>query len=1144
MNIGELIESAANSGVFLHLEGEQLGFELSVEVFPEAIKSKIIAHKPEIIAFLSKGSQSTGALVRPKITKVKRDSHCFQLSFAQQRLWFIDKMLSGSAEYNIVSTLKISGSFNLDFSEQIFSQMIQRHEPLRTIYQEENNQPIQLIQEEFNFSIERIDLTSHSLDIQKSMATQLIFDESCKIFDLAKDLMMRAVFITLSDEDNEPQGILVVNTHHIASDGWSMSVIIREFVHQYKAMMEGEEYHFPPLDVQYVDYSTSQRKWLQGDSLSQQTDYWKKQLEQVPAVHSLPLDFPRPEIKHYEGKVVTDKIPYAASQKLLHIVSDKNATLFMVLHAGLSLVFSRHSNTFDIVIGTYVANRLQAELDPLVGFFVNTLMLRTNTNHKTFDRYLDHVREVNLDAQANQDIPVEHLVELTKTSRTMQHNPIFQLVFTMNTNEGGDINLPGIRLSHQKGSQTPAKFDLDVTAEVIDGEIRLTWVYDISIFTQETISRFNRHVITLLENVAENPEVSLDKLSMLSRKEIKYLQGELTSASHEHSPGKQVENCVQLFEKQADKQPDSIALTDDNQRLTYQYVDRAANRISQNLQARGIKKGQLVGVCCNRNIDMVIAILAILKTGAGYVPMDNDTPINRLSYIIEDSKMTLLIMDDCLPAVTLPKKITAIDIAQITQDSEHLPYLPIELVQPYSTDDICYVIYTSGSTGQPKGVSMPHRVLVNFMTSMPFNNEELSKPMKMLQFASPGFDMCFTDIFLTLHSGGELRLISKEIQLDSYALINLLITEKIERINLPYAVLRQIASIAIERGQRLPALKIIISTAEQLFITKEIKAFFIANSQCQLINHYGPSETHVITALSLPKNVALWPVLPSIGKFLPNVHGVVLDHNKQLVPFGAVGLLHIGAFSIADGYLNQQELTQKNFIDNPFKPNERLYNTGDLVRWLPNEELAYLGRNDNQVKIRGFRVELGEIEQQLSSCKEVDSCLVSAVEDEGQTQYLIAYAIPSSKVIANNDRRELLKRQLQNSLPNYMQPTVIIFIEKWPLTLNGKIDKKLLPKPDFSLLHGEYIPASTEAEQKLVVLWADILKLLVSEISVTANFFELGGHSLTIKDIFELQTIKECALHLDYLSARTASELLISTEGDIEASADLEEMEW
>ncbi|MBU2346701.1 MAG: amino acid adenylation domain-containing protein [Gammaproteobacteria bacterium] len=1090
-------------------------------------------------------------LVRPVLARIPRDS-VMLASFAQQRIWFIDQLNGQSSEYNKSLAFEVEGNFSPEAAEQAINQIVRRHEVLRTVYQASPLGTVQKIYPEADFRLTTLNISHLSEKEQQNVLMQLLNEDAQRPFDLSEDLMVRASYIALqqdTDKNQRVKGVLLFNIHHIASDGWSMQVLLREFVTYYRIAMGLSDDPLAELNIQYADYAHWQRQWLSGGELDKQLGYWIAHLQDAPSLHGVPLDRPRPAIKQRLGERITDTLSAAVSKQLQKVAKEFRLTPFMLVHAALSLVLSRHSNSHDIVIGVPVANRVESQLESLIGFFVNTLVLRLNTEFDTLAGYFQHVRQIHLDAQTHQDVPFEKLVEHLNVPRTMSYTPLFQIVLNTDMDYGlqdtaadSDVRLPGVIVKSLNSQHITAKFDLDIRIDVTDDGVELDWVYDCAIFEREHISRLNQHLTTLLNAMADlNPSssdaasIKLNSLPMLLPAEETHLLEELNATKVAWPIQYPVH---QLFEQQTLKVPEQIAVIAGTESLRYQQLNERANQLAHLLRASGVENNDRIGIYLDRSVTMIVAILAVLKAGAAYVPMDPAAPVSRLSYMAENSALTLVLTTAEL-ALKLPATVCrwfALDepdvAALIAGSAKHN-------IQPSEPAELAYVIYTSGSTGQPKGVAVTHSNLTNYVLGVQ-QRFEVVEQLSYGVLSSITTDLGNTSIYLGLACQGTLHLMLEEQITNSELFARYMQQHQLDLLKLTpshFSALFPLQSLDWQFNARWLVLggeRITADVAEKikLLLAKNVRVF----------NHFGPTETTIGCCVHTFSATTDWHNIP-IGRPLPNVQLYVLSPSQQLLPYGAIGCLHVAGAGVASGYIGQPELTAKSFIWCSLKEGApvRMYNTGDLVRYLPDGQLQFLGRADEQLKIRGFRIELGEIEYQLSQCSAVQSYLVVANKDDPEQPRIIAYVICKTGELnlaeqegASVDEAKQLSEirlQLRETLPAHMIPAAIVTVTEWPLMLNGKIDRKLLPVPVGGAT-GAYVAATTETEQKLVAIWASLLHKTDADISIQADFFDLGGHSLlairlltmlqdtfniefSIKDIFERKTIKSLADHIE-----------------------------
>ncbi|WP_215396278.1 non-ribosomal peptide synthetase [Rheinheimera oceanensis] len=1066
----------------------QMACELPVETIFTAQNIRRLA------ALVDKGSELP---IRPAVCRLNVQSDKMALSYAQHPLWFIDQMEGSSVHYNMPAAFRVDGRLNLEAVERAVTNIVKRHQPLRTVFAEHDGDGVQIIRDEFNFALDYFDLRQLDTEYQHDTANELILYHAKKTFDLSKDLMIRVGYIDLSCTGHDQQGILLFNMHHIASDGWSVNIMLKEFAALYEAALEDAVDPLPPLEIQYSDYVYWQQHSLQGELLDAQLCYWSKQLEDAPIVHSLQLDHARPEKKLFRGEVVTGHVDSSFTEQLMEVAAKHDVTPFMLLHAVLCLVISRHSNSQDIVIGTPTANRTQAELVPLVGFFVNTLVLRVDTDYKSFPSYLKHVKEVNLAAQANQDVPFESLVENLKPPRTSQHSPLFQITFSMDTNDFSELNLPGVQISELPCREVMAKFDLDISTKINEDGIFMSWVYDTSLFTQHHVQSLSDHFHELLLSVARNPDGLLSELPMLLPEEVEYLVKQCNATDTEY----QNEMLIhELFEACVHNAQDGIALVYENEKYSYRELDKLSSQWAHYLRNAGVTTDSVVGICTTRSTHMIVAMLAILKAGGAYVPLDANYPVRRLEYMIENSGLQHLVtISGLTDRLQIPQGVSLIELdsESFSRQLQDYPDSRLERAEGQDSDSLAYVIYTSGSTGQPKGVGCLHRSLINLLTDMQTRGK-IGVGDNCSVWTNISFDVSVYEIMSALCSGATLHVVPEQVRLDKELMFHWMQEHQIHSAYLPAFYLLRFAA-KIRAREVKSSLKLLLVGVEPIVesvlvsLQKHIEGL-------QVVNGYGPSETTVCCTLyNVPNNhIEEGKNFTPIGKPVANTKTLILSKNMELCPVGVTGELYVGGDGLARGYINNSAMTAERFIVNPFgnSPEDRLYRTGDLVRRLPDSNIQFVGRIDDQIKIRGFRVELGEVMSQITACAGVDSSLVMLFEDLKGEKSLVAYMVPED---AGSDEQTLVrqvKQSIGTVLPNHMIPSAFVVIEQWPTTLNGKVDRRALPKPDYAVLQGKYVAPKNDTEQTLVDIWAELLNLNVAEISTEANFFEIGGNSL------------------------------------------------
>ncbi|WP_448265490.1 amino acid adenylation domain-containing protein [Nostoc sp. DSM 114159] len=1052
------------------------------------------------------------------IATISRDE-TIPLSFAQQRLWFLDELENGSANYNMAAAVRLIGCLQVAALEGAIAAIVQRHEVLRTNFQTVNGTAVQVIAPTLTVTLPVVDLQTLTVAEKSAEVKRLAKAEADKPFDLAHDSLLRITLLKLSQEEH----ILLVTIHHIISDGWSIEIFFREMTSLYEALVMGTpslrdatRTPLAALPIQYADFAHWQRQWLQGELLEKGLNYWKQQLAGIPALLSLPSDRPRPNTQSFRGDVERFQINPDLTKKLKDLSRQSGATLFMTLLTAFAILLSRYSNQSDIVVGSPIANRNRKEIEPLIGFFVNTLLLRVDLQGEpSFSELLHRVRQIALDAYTHQDIPFEKLVEELHPERSLSYNPLFQVMFVLQNTPQPQLELAGLSLSLEMENVT-ANFDLSLSIEETEQELIGAWEYNTDLFDAATIKRMVGHFCTLLKGIVANPQQQISALPILTASERQQLLVEWNNTHKEYPQDK----CIhQLIEAQVEKTPERTAAVFENKTLTYSEVNHKANQLASLLQAKGINRGQFVPVLMEKSLELLLSHLAIMKAGAAFVPMDPKWPIERIKEILHElnTKVVLVSQDKPHWEALAEWSCIVVDEQQLTEATPNLN-VAIDL------DDPIYAIFTSGSTGKPKGAINQHRGIVNRFFNM--NDRYGSQEDDVILFTSNFiFDSCVWQLYWPLINGARTVIPAPSFGLDLPQIIAIVEKQKVTITDFVPSVFNILLDYLVENPQlrcHLKSLRQLVVGGEAMS-AKAIYQFKSYFPSVSISNAYGPTETSIGVIFNEVSPTFTEPI--PIGKPLHNVYALILDRHLNPVPIGVPGELYLGGQCVGLGYLNNETATRKVFIPNPFAEinSKLLYKTGDLVRYLPDGTIDFLGRIDNQVKIRGIRIELGEIEAILAQHPKVRRTVVIAREDRPTEKHLVAYVIPNHEQATTQE----LRRFLRERLPEYTIPSTFVVLDSFPLTPNGKIDWRALPVPDSSRtgLEANFVAPRTTTEATLAKIWADVLGQ--EQVGIHDNFFELGGDSIlsiqvvaranqagfsvTPKLLFQHQTIAELA---------------------------------
>ena len=1075
MNTRTLLTILQNNNIRIWAEGDKLRYSAPPDILTQELLAELMQRKTEILAFLS-FSETEKSHTGHTIVKVVREGP-LPLSFAQQRLWFLDRLEPGSSLYNLSLAVRLIGHCDSRVLGQGLNEIVRRHESLRTTFADKDGRLTQKITSVLNLELPIVDLSDLPEAGRNSSISSLINEEALHPFDLVQGPLLRARLYRLTEEEH----ILLVTAHHIVTDGWSSDVFFRELSVLYEAYAKGEASPLPELTIQYADYAVWQRQWLQGEVLEKQLSYWKKQLEGAPPVLEFPLDRPRPAVQTYKGASESFVFSAELSEGLKALSQVENATLFMTMLAGFNVLLSRYTGSEDIVTGTPIANRTRVELEDLIGFFVNTLVLRTDlSGGPTFLEVLGRVRETAIGAYSHQDLPFEKLVEEMQPRRNLSHAPLFQVMFALQNAPGSFLSLPYMTVERVEVENRTSKFDLILfiinSKEGLRGSIN----YNTDLFHAETIQRMLGHYEVLLKSIIDDPAIDISELNILTESEEHQLLYEWNDTKREY-PG---DKCIhELFEEQAEGTPDAVAVVCEGEQLTYKEFNARANRLAHHLRDLGVEQEMLVGICMERSLDLLVGLLGILKAGGAYLPLDPAYPKERLNFMIEDSRISLLLTTEKYKADLPEFKVRMVSLDEVIK-SEGRNENPHNAVSPLN---LAYVIYTSGSTGQPKGVCIQHQAVISL--SMDRAYIQISPGERIAHASNVSFDAATFEIWAGLLNGACLVVINRDKLLLPSDLAAEIRKQGIDVMFLTTALFNQ---TAFEMPSAFASIRHLLFGGEA--VNPEcVRKILRHGPPGRLLHVYGPTECTTFTSwhqvFDVPENAVTVP----IGSPLSNKRLYVLDRRLRPVPVCVPGELHIGGDGLARGYLNRPQLTSEKFIPDPFStgPGARLYKTGDLVRYLPDGNIEFLGRLDNQVKLRGYRIECGEIEAVLGQYPDVKESVVAQKELQGDKR-LAAYIV--LKQDAEATAREL-RDYLRERLPDFMVPSAFVFLEALPLTSNGKVDRKALSAPEAMQNRCEADDGPNDAlELQLAKIWAKVLG--ISSVGVRDNFFDAGGHSL------------------------------------------------
>ncbi|WP_456279946.1 surfactin non-ribosomal peptide synthetase SrfAA [Bacillus sp. K7] len=1067
----------------LALVHQELDVELSLK---DLFQSPTVEGLAQVIASSEKG---TAISISPA---KKQDT--YPVSSPQKRMYVLQQLEGAQTSYNMPAVLRLTGELDVERLNSVMQQLMQRHEAFRTTFEMKDGETVQRIWEEAECEMAYFEAAEEE--------TERIVSEFIKPFRIDRLPLFRMGLIKHSDTEH----VLLFDMHHIISDGASVGVLIEELSKLY----DGEI--LEPLRIQYKDYAVWQQQFIQSELYKKQEEHWLKELEGELPVLTLPTDYSRPAVQTFAGDRIAFSLEAGKIDALRRLAKETDSTLYMVLLASYSAFLSKLSGQHDIIVGSPIAGRSQADVSRVIGMFVNTLALRTYPKgEKTFSGYLSEVKETALSAFRAQDYPLEDLIGNLQVQRDTSRNPLFDAVFSMQNANIKDLAMKGIQLEPDPFERKTAKFDITLTADETDGGLTFVLEYNTALFKPETIERWKQYWMQLLDEVTGNPNQPLSSLSLVTEPEKQTL---LEAWKGKTLPVPTDKTVHQLFEETAQRHKDRPAVTYNGQTWTYGELNAKANRLARILIDCGISADERVGVLTKPSLEMAAAVLGVLKAGAAFVPIDPDYPDQRIDYILQDSGARLLLKQEGISVpdsfsgdvILLDGNRTILSLPLDENDEEN-PETDV------NAENLAYMIYTSGTTGQPKGVMVEHHALVNlcFWHHDAFN---MTAEDRSAKYAGFGFDASIWEMFPTWTIGAELHVIDEAIRLDIVRLNDYFETHGVTITFLPTQLAEQFMELE--------------NTSLRVLLTGGDKLKRAVKQPYKLINNYGPTENTVVaTSTEInPEEGSL-----SIGQAIANTRVYILGEGNQVQPEGVAGELCVAGRGLARGYLNKEDETAKRFVADPFVSGERMYRTGDLVKWV-NGGIEYIGRIDQQVKVRGYRIELSEIEVQLAQLSEVQDAAVTAVKDKGGNTAIAAYVTPETADI------EALKSALKETLPDYMVPAFWVTLNELPVTANGKVDRKALPEPDIEAGSGEYKAPTTDMEELLAGIWQDVLG--ISEVGVSDNFFSLGGDSikgiqmasrlnqygwkLEMKDLFQHPTIEELTQYVERAEGKQADQ--------------------
>jgi amino acid adenylation domain-containing protein len=1009
------------------------------------------------------------------------------LSFAQELMWLLDHLIDTSA-YHVPRALRIKGPLSTEALEYALNGIVARHEILRTTYREVDGRPLQFIADSADVPVERIDLSGLEPQQRQTEAMRLLVEEGKHKFDLANDLMLRALLLRMGEQDH----ILLLLSHHIASDGQSKAALFRELKEFYVAFCAKRDVKLPDLPIQYADFATWQREWMRGEVLQKHLDYWKAQLAGAPMLLELPTDRPRPARQSFEGARQFLRCPDGMLESFKALSRAEGSTLFMTMLAAFGTLLYRWSGQEDMLIGTPVSGRNRTELESLIGYFSNSVVLRLALHgDPTFRELMRRVKDMSLGAYSHQDLPFEKLVVELQPDRDLSYSPMYQVMFSVGEQKDLGLDLPDLEITPIIIDRKIAKFDMTLGMTEFHKDLMCNIEYCSALFEPSTMERLANHFQNLLQGIMRNPDQRISALPLLSDTQRREMIFQWNAVHRDYPRNIFV---LDLFEQHSSQTPFALAVVYEDKSLTYRELNERSNQLARYLKKRGVGPEVRVAISVERSLDMIVGVLGIMKAGGAYVPLDAMYARERLPVILQDAECPVLLTQSSLRQTVTP---TTAEIIALDSDWVHISQESKDnLLHETTADTLAYVVYTSGSTGVPKGVMINHGSLINQYFAYR-ESYDLNRPGESwLYMANFSFDVFSSDLTRSLCSGGKMVICPMELLLNPSGLYELMRREKVDCAEFVPAVLRGLTAYAQENNKKLDFMRLLICSSDAWTMAEYRAVLALRGDKTRVINAYGVTEATIDSTYFEPEHPEIQGngFVP-IGRPFPNTQAYVLDQHMEPSPIGFPGVLYLGGAGIGRGYLKRPELNSQKFVPDPFtrKANARLYSTGDAARYLPDGNIEFLGRTDNQVKIRGFRIELGEIEAIIAKYPGVQQSVVVARDLSPGQLGLVAYVVPVAGTAFDIAG---LRGFLKGKLPAYMLPSAVELIDKIPLNANRKVDRKALPAPQKKSvdLVQQFVVPRTDSEKKLESIWSEVLQL--SPVGTLDNFFALGGHSL------------------------------------------------